>query len=68
MVARGGATGILVNTWRRVQIPMEAGLLGFSCDMPWSTSVLLVSSSKGLMWIDLKGEWHGLLKKDLAAR
>ena len=37
-----------------VRQPLEVGFLGFGRDMPWNTSALLVSSSEGLMCIDLK--------------
>ena len=41
------------RAWWRVRLPLEVGFLGFGCDMPWSTYVLLVSSGKGLMCTDL---------------
>ena len=46
-----------------VRQPLEVGFLGFGRYMPWITSVLLVSSSEGLMCIDLKGKWHSLLER-----
>ena len=54
-----------------MQIPIETGFLGFGCGMLWSTSVWLVSSGKGSICIDLKGESRlclGLWIKDTAAR
>ena len=41
--------GAVVRAWWRVWLPLEVGFLGFGRDMPWSTSVLLVSSGEGLM-------------------
>ena len=45
----------IVHAWWRVRLPLEVGFLGFGRDMPWSASVLLVSSGKGLMCTDLIG-------------
>ena len=45
--------GAVVRAWGRVRLPLEVGFLGFSCDMPWSTYVLLVSSGESLMCIYL---------------
>lgn len=39
-----------------MQIPIEIGFLGFGRGMPWRTSIWLVSSGKGLIFTDLKGE------------
>ena len=47
--------GAVIRTWWRVRLPLEVEFLGFGRDMPWSASVLLVSSSKGLMCTDLIG-------------
>ena len=47
--------GAIGHAWWRVRLPLEVGFLGFGCDMPWSTYVLLVSSGEGLMCIDLIG-------------
>ena len=47
--------GAVVHAWWRVRLLLEVGFLGFGRDMPWSTSVLLVSSGKGLMCTDLIG-------------
>ena len=53
--ARVIVPGAVVPAWWRVRLPLEVGFLGFGCDMPWSISVLLVSSGKGLMCTDLIG-------------
>ena len=45
----------VVRAWWRVQRQLEARFLGFSHDMPWITTVLLVSSGEGLMCTDLIG-------------
>ena len=45
--------GVVVRTWWHMRLPLEVGFLGFVHDMPWSTYVLLVSSSEGLMCTDL---------------
>ena len=37
-------------------MPLRVGFLGFGCDMPWSTSVLLVSLGKVLMCTNLIGK------------
>ena len=47
----------IVRTWWRVRKQLEVGFLGFGHDMPWSTSVLLVSSGEGFTCIDLI--WRG---------
>lgn len=52
-----------VRAWKRVRLPMVAGLLSFSRERPRSTSVWLVSLGEGLSCIDLKGKWHGLLER-----
>ena len=38
-----------------MRLPLEVEFLGFGSDMPWSMSVLLVLSSKGLMCTNLIG-------------
>ena len=43
----------IVRAWWRVQLQLEVECLGFVHDMPWSTSVLLVSLGEGLMCTDL---------------
>ena len=48
-------SGAIVHAWWRVWLPLEFGCLGFVHDMPWSTSVLLVSLDEGLMCTDLIG-------------
>ena len=53
--ARVRVLGAIVRAWWRVWLPLEVGCLGFVHDMPWSTSVLLVSSGEGLMCTDLIG-------------
>ena len=52
----GERAGYSVHTWRRVRLPMVARLLGFSRERLRSISVWLVSSSEGLICIDLKEE------------
>ena len=52
----GERVGYSVRMWRRVQLPMVARLLGFSRKRLRSTSMWLVSSSEGLICIDLKEE------------
>ena len=52
-VAHVRVPGAIVRAWWRVQLPLEVECLGFVHDMPWSTSVLLVSSGEGLMCTDL---------------
>ena len=47
--------GAVFRAWWCVRLPLEVRFLGFGCDMPWSASVLLVSSGKGLMCTDLIG-------------
>ena len=47
--------GAVVRTWWHVRLPLDVGFLGFGRDMPWSTSVLLVSSGEGLMCTALIG-------------
>ena len=51
--ARVIVPGAVVCAWWCVRMPLEVGLLGFGRDISWSASVLLVSSGKGLMCIDL---------------
>ena len=47
--------GAIVHVWWRVRLPLEVRCPGFVHDILWSTFVLLVSSSKGLMCTDLIG-------------
>ena len=51
--ARVRVPGAIVRAWWCVRLPLEVKFLGFGRNMPWSTFVLLVSSSEGLMCIDL---------------
>ena len=51
--------GVVVRTLWHVRLPLEVGFLGFGRDMPWSTSVLLVSLDEGLMCTDLIELSHG---------
>ena len=53
--ARVRVLGVVVCMWWRVRLPLEVKFLGFGHNMPWSTSILLVSSGEGLMCIDLIG-------------
>ena len=52
----GERAGYSIRTWRHVQLPMVARLLRFSRKRLRSTSMWLVSSSEGLICIDLKEE------------
>ena len=52
----GERSGDFVCAWRLMKQQMVAGLLDFSPERPRSTSVWLVSSSKGLICTDLKEE------------
>ena len=45
--------GAVVHVWWCMRMSLEVGFLVFGRDMSWSTSVLLVSSGKGLMCTDL---------------
>ena len=53
--ARVRVPGAIVHALWRVRLPLEVRCLRFVHDMSWSTSVLLVSSGKGLMCTDLIG-------------
>ena len=55
LVVRVSVPVSVVRAWWRVQLSLEVGFLGFGRDMPWSTSILLVSSGEGLMCTDLIG-------------
>ena len=44
--ARVRVPGALGRAWWRVRLPLEVGFLGFGCDMPWSTFVVLASSGE----------------------
>ena len=54
-VARVRVPVAIVRAWWGVRLPLEVEFLGFGRNMPWSTSVLLVSLGEGLMCTDLIG-------------
>ena len=64
-VASVGVLGAVVHAWWRMRLPLEVGFLGFSRDMPWSTSALLVSLGEGLMCTDLVGRGTDCLVVEL---
>ena len=55
LVAHGRVLVAVVHAWWHVQLSLGIGFLGFGRDMPWSTSVLLVSLGEGLMCTDMIG-------------